>query len=327
MTPQERSLLEALDAVLCSEELRGRIQPIVERVAQQLARDPSAPMAWEPIPLSLYGQSLPPPIRSSWVFILRAGAATGVERHPNSHQRMMSYQGTGDLQTGGDGHWLSHPLLSTPGAALNRRWISVPPNVWHQAVVAEEDWVVVSFHTVPAEELIEERPGTTDSSQTHQRRYLAAAGSFGPAQDVSEAIPGFLAQNKPLIRRYYEHLWNRWDFAFADQLIDEKVVFRGSLQTNVHGREGFKEYMQLVRRAFPDFHNQVDELIAEGDRVVARLTYTGTHQGELFGIGATGRRVTYAGVAIFRLAGGTIVEGWVLGDVHGLVRQLRDGGD
>jgi steroid delta-isomerase-like uncharacterized protein len=132
--------------------------------------------------------------------------------------------------------------------------------------------------------------------------------------------------NKALVRRYYEELWNRWDFALADDMIGESVVFRGSLGVCVQGREGFRDYMRTVRRAFPDFHNRVVELIAEGDRVVARLTYAGTHQGELFGIGATGRRVSYVGVAIFRIADGCIVEGWVLGDVHGLVHQLRDGG-
>src|SRR5262249_36360183 len=102
MTPQERSLLESLDALLCVEAIRARIHPIVERVGKQLARDHTAPMAWEPIPLSVYGAALPPQIRSSWVFILRAGNTTGAERHPNSHQRMMSFQGTGDMQTGGE---------------------------------------------------------------------------------------------------------------------------------------------------------------------------------------------------------------------------------
>jgi steroid delta-isomerase-like uncharacterized protein len=125
--------------------------------------------------------------------------------------------------------------------------------------------------------------------------------------------------NKALVRRYYEELWNRWDFALADDMIGEGVVFRGSLGVSVQGREGFRDYKRTVRRAFPDFHNRVEELIAEGDRIVARLTYAGTHQGELFGIGATGRRVSYAGVAIFRIADGCIVEGWVLGDAHGLV--------
>jgi steroid delta-isomerase-like uncharacterized protein len=120
-------------------------------------------------------------------------------------------------------------------------------------------------------------------------------------------------------------MWNRWDFALADEMIGEGIVFRGSLGVGVQGREGFKEYMRAVGRAFPDFYNRIEELIAEGDRVVARLTYTGTHQGDLFGVGPTGRRVSYAGVALFRISEGHIIEGWVLGDIHGLLRQLRDG--
>jgi hypothetical protein len=175
MSPEERSLLESLDAVLRADVVRALLAPIVERAAQQLNRNAAALMAWEPVPLALYGGRLPEPIRSSWVFILRAGATTGAERHPNSHQRMMSYRGTGDLQTGGEGRWQSNRLVSTEGAGLEQRWVSVPPNVWHQAVVPQEDWVVVSFHTVPGDELIEERPDAADSGRTKQRRYAASA--------------------------------------------------------------------------------------------------------------------------------------------------------
>jgi steroid delta-isomerase-like uncharacterized protein len=128
---------------------------------------------------------------------------------------------------------------------------------------------------------------------------------------------------KDLVRRYYEALWNRWDLDLADELIAESVVFRGSLGISVQGREGFKEYMRAVRAAFPDFHNRIEELIAEDGRVAARLTYTGTHRGEVLGIAPTGRHVSYAGVALFRIVESRIAEGWVLGDVHGLVQQLK----
>lgn len=136
-----------------------------------------------------------------------------------------------------------------------------------------------------------------------------------------------LEQNKSLIRRYYGELWNRWDYRLADELLVDGFLFRGSLGVNVTGRDGFRDYMRTVHGAFPDFHNHIEEIIAEGDRVVARLTYTGTHRGELFGVASTGRRVSYAGVAIFRIGGAAIAEGWVLGDVHGLIQQLtRDRG-
>lgn len=198
MTLDDRAILQALDAILRSEEVRGQIQPIVEQVRADLATKTEPLMAWEPIPLSIYGNELPAVIRSSWVFILRAGANTGAERHPNSHQRMMSWEGSGDLQVGEDQQrsdvgrlravatasqggqmseinipWQSNVLVSDPGAPLERRWISIPENVWHQPVISKEaDWVVVSFHTVPAEELIEERPSEDGVSGTRQMRYL-----------------------------------------------------------------------------------------------------------------------------------------------------------
>jgi hypothetical protein len=176
MKASERALLKSLDAILRRDAVRAQIQPIVRRVARKLAQDRTALMAWEPIPLTTFGDALLPGIRSSWVFILRAGANTGAERHPNSHQRMMSFQGTGDLQVraGLESSWQSNVLVSDSEAPLERRWISIPQNVWHQPVVPEgDDWVVVSFHTVPAEELIEERPDAAETGRTRQRRYLA----------------------------------------------------------------------------------------------------------------------------------------------------------
>lgn len=128
--------------------------------------------------------------------------------------------------------------------------------------------------------------------------------------------------NKNLVRRYYDELWNKWNLDAAEELIPPDISFRGSLAVTVHGLRGFKDYVEHVRATFPDFHNTIDGLIAEGDEVVARLTYRGTHRGELFGIAPTGKRVTYSGVAIFLIADGKIKDGWVLGDTMGLKSQL-----
>jgi hypothetical protein len=184
MTEEERSLLQKLDGILRLEQAHAKIWPIVERVRAELLRKQDALMAWEPITLAMFKDALPAVIRSSWVFILRAGANTGAERHPNSHQRMISFEGTGDLQTEAErvGEspsvkskiiWHSNVLVSDPEAELERRWISIPQNVWHRPVVARgADWVVVSFHTVPAEELIEERPNG-DGGAMKRMLYLA----------------------------------------------------------------------------------------------------------------------------------------------------------
>lgn len=169
----EARVLDLRDELLSEEGVRQTLEEIAERAEHKLAGETKAVMAWEPVPLDTWGVELPDSIRSSWVFVLRANTATGAERHPNSRQRMVSYRGSGDLQTraslGDD--WSSRPLVSHPDAPIEARWISIPPNVWHQAVVPESNWGVVSFHSVAQEELIEERPDSQDPSATHQRRY------------------------------------------------------------------------------------------------------------------------------------------------------------
>jgi hypothetical protein len=173
MTPEERTRLESIDAVLQSETVHEQIRPIIERVRAELARKKEVLMTWEPIPLTVFDRALPREIRSAWVFVLRASADTGAERHPNSHQRMMSFEGSGDMQTGEPGQWQSNVLISTPEARLEERWISIPQNAWHRPVVgADADWTVVSFHTVLAEELIEEKPDDSAKDGTKQMKYL-----------------------------------------------------------------------------------------------------------------------------------------------------------
>lgn len=133
-----------------------------------------------------------------------------------------------------------------------------------------------------------------------------------------------LAANKRLIQRYYAELWNAKKIALAEKLLDPNLNFRGSLGNTVTGIEGFKTYMQIVHQAFPDFHNHVEELIAEGDTVVARLTYGGTNKGELFGRAGTGRPVTYAGIGIFHIKNGKICSAYIIGDRTGLQQQLQN---
>ena len=171
MTKDERALLEGLDKIVRSEKVRAQIVPIVNRVWEDLLKKTDALMTWESIDLETFALELPAIIESAWVFVLRAGADTGAERHPNSHQRMMTFAGTGDMRIDAAGTpneveteseiaWHSHVLISDPAAVLERRWISIPKNIWHRPVIPKDgDWVVVSFHTVTAAELIEERPG------------------------------------------------------------------------------------------------------------------------------------------------------------------------
>ena len=182
MTNNERMLLQQLDKIVHSEEVHAHILPIAKRVREELAQKSDALMTWEPIALETFGSDLPPAIQSGWVFVLRAGVDTGAERHPNSHQRMMTFGGTGDMKIDAKGTpneveaeseiaWHSHVLVSDRAAALERRWISIPKNIWHRPVIPKDgDWIVVSFHTVAAGELIEERPGAKQMLYESERK-------------------------------------------------------------------------------------------------------------------------------------------------------------
>lgn len=127
---------------------------------------------------------------------------------------------------------------------------------------------------------------------------------------------------KSLVRRYYAEVWNVWSASALEELISPEIDFRGSIGTAVKGIAEFKQYVNRIRAAFPDFHNHIEELIAEGEKVAARLTYTGTHRGALFGLPATGKKITYAGIAVFEFKGPKILRGDVLGDTENLKRQL-----
>jgi predicted ester cyclase len=128
-----------------------------------------------------------------------------------------------------------------------------------------------------------------------------------------------------LIRRFYEQLWNRWDDAAVDGILAPQFQFRGSLGDVVDGRDEWRAYRDKIRAGSSDFHNELVELIVEGDRAAARLSYSGTHDGPLLGAPATGRRFTYAGAAFFTAGDGRLIAAWVLGDLMSLAGQLSAG--
>lgn len=168
-------LIPVLEAAARSGAASTYVSDVLQRVERKLRELPAdAPMAWEPIPLTIFDPPLPDAIRSCWVFVLRAGAETGAERHPNSQQRSWSLSGNGEFQLREGGRWESYPLASEADAPRERRWVSIPQSTWHRLFVGPADWGVLSFHTVPAEELIEERPigpDGLDGGPTTQQLY------------------------------------------------------------------------------------------------------------------------------------------------------------
>jgi steroid delta-isomerase-like uncharacterized protein len=129
-------------------------------------------------------------------------------------------------------------------------------------------------------------------------------------------------ENETIVRRFYGELWNGWRLDVVDEIMSSELRFRGSLGSTHEGRDEFKRYVKGMRIAFPDWHNQIDEMLAVDDRVVARMTWSGTHRGALGDIEPTNAHVEYAGAAFFRLEKGLIEEAWVVGDTQKLWRAL-----
>ena len=128
--------------------------------------------------------------------------------------------------------------------------------------------------------------------------------------------------NKALNRRFVEEVINQGNIEAIDELIDPGVVEHAAPPGVPTGREGAKQFFAIVRSAFPDLHHTIEDMIAEGDKVVMRSTWSGTHQGEFMGIPATGRRVRVSAIDISRVADGRIVEHWEQSDALGLMQQL-----
>ncbi len=126
-----------------------------------------------------------------------------------------------------------------------------------------------------------------------------------------------------LVSLFYAQLWNRWDDLAVESVLAEDFAFRGSLGQESVGRQGWREYRDWVHSGSSDFHNEVVTLVVDGDRAAARLRYSGTHDGNLAGIEATGRSFTYSGAAFFTAGHGLLTSAWVLGDLVALRAQLE----
>jgi steroid delta-isomerase-like uncharacterized protein len=129
--------------------------------------------------------------------------------------------------------------------------------------------------------------------------------------------------NKTTVRRLIEEVWNKGYMPVADELFAQNYVHHDSSTPDVgRGPEGEKKRATLYRNAFPDFRLTIEDLVAEGETVVARWSGRGTHKGELNGIAPTGKQINITGVSIARFANSKIAEGWVNWDALGLMQQL-----
>jgi steroid delta-isomerase-like uncharacterized protein len=128
--------------------------------------------------------------------------------------------------------------------------------------------------------------------------------------------------NKELSRKFTE-LFSSGDEALAEQVLSRDIVFHGTTgDGEIRGLDAFMGFVAAYRAAFPDARSTVEDQVAEGDTVATRWRASGTHQGDLGPIPATGRDFEMQGVTIERIAGGKIAEVWVARDELGLLRQL-----
>ena len=130
-------------------------------------------------------------------------------------------------------------------------------------------------------------------------------------------------QNKALIRRLMEEVFHRGNTSLVDELVAPDFVEHEELPPGIPpGREAVKQLPTIFRSAFPDFKVTTNDVIAEGDKVAVRSTWSGTHKGEFMGIPPTGKGISFEVIDITRITGGKIVEHWGQMDNLGMMQQL-----
>ena len=131
--------------------------------------------------------------------------------------------------------------------------------------------------------------------------------------------------NKALMKRWFEEVWNQGNEGVIEDLLAEDGVIHGLVDGNgnpVTGLKAFHEFHNQFRGAFPDINVSVDDVIADGDRVVARCSVRGTHSGDHLGFAATDAPVNFDGIAIVRIKDGKIIEAWNQFDFLQMNKQL-----
>lgn len=131
------------------------------------------------------------------------------------------------------------------------------------------------------------------------------------------------ADNKEVVHRLHNQVWSEGDLELVDEIVAEDYVEHNPMVPHeARGPADYKETVQMFRSAFPDLTMIEEDTVAEGDKVVTRLTFRGTHEGEFFDIEPTGKTVESEGVVINRIEDGQLVESWPLADMMGLMEQL-----
>jgi len=127
--------------------------------------------------------------------------------------------------------------------------------------------------------------------------------------------------NKAIVRRFFDQIMNNQRHDLLEEFLDDSTEFYGP-GPSIIGLPALRAWFAMFAAAFPDWHITIDDIIAEGDRVVLRYSANGTHLGEMQGIPATGKPYAQNAIVIYRLNNGKIVQGWVQTDMLSMMQQL-----
>lgn len=131
------------------------------------------------------------------------------------------------------------------------------------------------------------------------------------------------ANNKELVRRVVEEVFNGGEVDRIDEYVSSDYIGHSSaVPEDIHGREGYKDFVRMVRSASSDFEVTIDELLADGNKVIQRSHQAGTHDGQFLGLEPTGVEFEFPGIVIYEIDNGEIVEEWSQADMMGLMEQL-----
>ncbi|MFN4275243.1 MAG: ester cyclase [Ferrovibrio sp.] len=158
--------------------------------------------------------------------------------------------------------------------------------------------------------------------QTTAATLAAALLSISPAQ-AGDFAGDRIEQNRRLIERYFEEVWNQGKLDVLDELMHPAYVNHSpGLPDPLPGPAGLKPIVAAMRIGLPDMHYTIEDMVIAPDKVAVRVTLRATHTGDLFGMAPTGKRIEVDQMQIEHIEGGKIVEHWRRTDDMGLLRQL-----
>jgi len=129
-------------------------------------------------------------------------------------------------------------------------------------------------------------------------------------------------ENKALVHREIEEAWHKGNLMVVDEIYAANFIDHSPFPGTTPDREGIKQFIKIIRDAFPDIKLTIEDLIAESDKVVERVTATGTNKGEFMDITPTSKQITVPIITINRFAGDKIVERWSISDQLAMMQQL-----